>query len=481
MPSRAADTVTRGLDHPTSAWSRRLASVAALLIVLVTAALLPVAARPVGMIAALLPVFATIGIVTMTLTAILLYVRFSVVGDLGLAGLSAAYAYAAVLIVLHMVSFASGLANPTQVESARQGTVWLWTLWHFGFPLLVLASMVTTPSTDLNDGVVRAGRGHRLGLAWVVLAPLGGLVLGAVTTFNDGWLPPLTDDDPGATLRPSLAGSMVVLINTASLIGCIWRTRLRDQLSLWLAVALVAGLADTLLTLAGAARFSIGWYAARVQSVISATVVLSVLLWEFATLYRRLIESNRALVELALRDALTGAYNRGHFMEQLPREFRRACREGTALSLLMIDVDHFKQYNDSAGHPSGDRVLAALVSAFNRVLQRPGDSVSRYGGEEFAVVLPSTDAAAAACVARTLLTAVRGLALPRDDIYGPIVTISIGSATVGPYSEAEVTSDDLINRADDALYRAKRSGRDRIVAYEAVDALLIRREGEARD
>lgn len=470
-----------GLDQAASARSRTLASLAALLIVAVTAALLPVASHPVGMAGALPPVFATVSIVTMSLTALLLFARFRVTGDLGLAGLAAAYAYAAVMIALHLASQPGVLADPPPLGVTRQGTVWLWTLWHAGFPLLVLAALARPPAADSLAGADHEPDRHRIGLAWLAAAPLAGIALAALATIDGGRLPPLTDADPEATLRLSAVAALVVLASLAALGRCVWRTRLRDPLSLWLAVALAAGLADTLLTLAGAVRHSVGWYAARVQSLMTATVVLGVLMWEFVALYRRLVDSNRALVERALRDALTGAYNRGHFMEQLPREFRRASREGTALSLLMIDVDHFKHYNDSAGHPAGDRALVELVRTFTRIVQRPGDAVSRYGGEEFAVVLPNTDAAGALCVANSLRAAVRALGLPRGDAYGPIVTVSIGVATVRPQRDDGLAPEDLIDRADDALYRAKHGGRDRIVVHESADALLARREVETPD
>lgn len=461
--------------RPVTRASRAAAALALLAILLITALAVPVESQPIGLIPALQPIFATIGIVTQTLIAWLLLVQFRVTRDAAFAGLAGAYLFAVVLIALHLASFPGVFADPPPLGATRQGTVWLWTLWHGGFPLLVASALL------LRRPAAGPALRTAAGLVMPIAAPLLALLLGALATVGGGVLPPLVADDPDATRGPSAAAVIVVLLNGSAMAVCVTVTGLRDRLSLWLAVTLVAGLADTLLTRSGTMRFSIGWYAAQVQGVIMASMVLGVLIRELASLCRRLIDSHRALEERSVRDPLTGAFNRGYFIEQFPREFRRASREGTPLSLLMVDVDYFKRFNDSAGHLAGDRALIALVEVFIRTVQRPADAVSRYGGEEFAVVLPNTPEAGALRVAGLLLDAVRAQALPRSDEFGPAVTVSIGIATMRPSRDDGMTPDDLIEHADDALYRAKHRGRDRIEMHESADALLARREAAADD
>jgi diguanylate cyclase (GGDEF)-like protein len=132
------------------------------------------------------------------------------------------------------------------------------------------------------------------------------------------------------------------------------------------------------------------------------------------------------------------------------------------VSLLMLDVDNFKAYNDTYGHPAGDACLCRMAEAFGAVMQRPGDLTARYGGEEFAAILPWTDEAGAMVVAEAVLVAIRDLGIPHSRVRSGVVTASIGVATsVGPPADTRQT---LIDRADRALYAAKAGGRDRVAA-----------------
>jgi len=162
----------------------------------------------------------------------------------------------------------------------------------------------------------------------------------------------------------------------------------------------------------------------------------------------------------SMRDALTGLYNRRCFDEVLEREVRRCKRHGRPLVLLMIDVDHFKQYNDVYGHEAGDAVLAALGSHLPRAV-RAEDIVCRYGGEELAIIMPDADPEATIARARALCALVKTIAVfSRSTVLHP-VTISVGMAALEiDAAEAE----DLTRAADRALYRAKAEGRDRVVA-----------------
>ena len=173
-------------------------------------------------------------------------------------------------------------------------------------------------------------------------------------------------------------------------------------------------------------------------------------------------EANRRLEALSYQDALTGASNRRAFDLAVNTEWRRATRSKLPLSLLMIDIDHFKTYNDTYGHPAGDRALAAVAGALGGVIRRAGDTLARYGGEEFAALLPATDHAGATAIAERMRTAVEALRIPHSGAAGGYATASIGYATV--QARDAVSSDVLIDAADAALYQSKRGGRNRITA-----------------
>ena len=170
------------------------------------------------------------------------------------------------------------------------------------------------------------------------------------------------------------------------------------------------------------------------------------------------------LRQVALIDGLTGLYNRRHLDEVLATESRRAARSGP-LSVLMLDVDHFKRFNDRYGHGAGDECLRRVGAALRATLNRPGDLVARYGGEEFVCVMPETEPSGALSVAQMLEERVRQLQIPHaDSTTASVVTVSIGVATTDSSFMGEVAQ--LLTLADEALYRAKRAGRGRVQGGE---------------
>lgn len=179
--------------------------------------------------------------------------------------------------------------------------------------------------------------------------------------------------------------------------------------------------------------------------------------------------AERHLAELAATDELTGLANRRTFTEQLEREWRRAGRGGQPLSLLFIDADRFKPFNDLYGHVAGDHCLRSLADVVGAAVRRPGDLVARYGGEEFVLLLPGTDAAGARSVADKVRAAIAALAIAHagNDPFG-VVTASVGVATE-LRAGADRDPETLIAGADRALYAAKAAGRNcvRLYAEEA--------------
>jgi diguanylate cyclase (GGDEF)-like protein len=166
------------------------------------------------------------------------------------------------------------------------------------------------------------------------------------------------------------------------------------------------------------------------------------------------------LRQMVFIDGLTGVANRRCFDERLGTEWRRAARSVSPLALLMLDVDHFKRYNDHYGHQAGDECLRRVASAIRASLLRPGDLVARYGGEEFACILPGTDFDGALAVGSGIEQRVRGLQIEHaNSDVADVVTISIGVATGLPEPEADAGR--LLALADAQLYRAKHSGRGR--------------------
>ena len=221
-----------------------------------------------------------------------------------------------------------------------------------------------------------------------------------------------------------------------------------------------------------------GW---RQQALLTAAVVGALLLgiavigWQLLLDIRRrtraeaslvaaredLMRVNQKLEALAAQDQLTGLANRRCFDETLNMECRRAGRQGTPLSLLLIDIDYFKGFNDTYGHVEGDACLQAVSRCLVQYAKRPGDLVARYGGEELAIILPDTDLPGALVVAEVVRERIEALAIRHSASSFGHVTVSVGAAAAkGPHTVGSERR--LIEAADGALYRAKAAGRNRV-------------------
>lgn len=182
---------------------------------------------------------------------------------------------------------------------------------------------------------------------------------------------------------------------------------------------------------------------------------------ELLILTRQLAEANRELERLATSDALTGVANRRFFNQFLEIEWRQAVRTPHLHSVIMIDIDCFKAFNDTYGHQAGDECLKAVASALHQVIKRPMDLLARYGGEEFIVVLPDTGSEGALLLAEQMRQTVASLGIRHEaSTAAATITVSIGVATTLP--QQSITPEALIAEADRALYRAKDEGRNRI-------------------
>jgi two-component system, cell cycle response regulator len=169
---------------------------------------------------------------------------------------------------------------------------------------------------------------------------------------------------------------------------------------------------------------------------------------------------------MSITDALTGAYNRRYLMEQLPREFERCRRYAYPLSVLMCDIDHFKQINDARGHAAGDDVLQQFAARVQKSIRSNSDWVARYGGEEFLIVLPETDSLGGVAVAEKIRTLIS--AMPFATRAGDaVVTASFGVASTGPTGpDISLKVETMIRSADESLYRSKQEGRNRTSGCE---------------
>ncbi len=201
------------------------------------------------------------------------------------------------------------------------------------------------------------------------------------------------------------------------------------------------------------------WPAATIGDAQSIASELSTAM-AHSFLYQELLTTNQELQKLALSDGLTSLANRRRFDKYIEDEWQRLAREQQPLSLVLCDIDHFKLFNDTFGHPAGDRCLIHIARALLKVPQRPADLVARYGGEEFAIVLPNTDTRGAWRIAQSIHENIQALRITHPlSSTGAYVTVTMGVSTIIPGRDN--TTQTLIRAADIALYYAKQQGRNR--------------------
>jgi diguanylate cyclase (GGDEF)-like protein len=208
------------------------------------------------------------------------------------------------------------------------------------------------------------------------------------------------------------------------------------------------------------------WVLAAGALVLAVAIWIARRFYRFNWLLRRQLEENRRLQDelraLTITDPLTGLHNRRHFDSACAAEWERARRDHRPLTVLFIDVDFFKSYNDHYGHRTGDDCLALVGKAVGQSLQRPADLAARYGGDEFVVLLPATGTEGGLDVARRVLAAIGALDIQHSASPFARVTSSIGVAELVPGPSH--TSQELLERADRALYAAKQAGRNGVMA-----------------
>ena len=394
-------------------------------------------------------------------TALLLLVQARAVGSLPIAVLGAGYAYAAATMVPYALLYDGmfpGFAAAIGANPNAHG--YLWFSWHVGL-LGALLAYQWLRLAERSDPGARV-RGRRV---------IGGLLLGyIVLTPLAIWLPSFPPTSLDGHWTPVLATFMapvVVLLAGASVIEVI-RSRGRvNVLDAWMGIVAFGVIVEMYLVTIGVQRFTAAWYLSRFAVLAAVTAVLAVLLVQAARVYAELIERAEVLEGEAHTDILTGLPNRRRFDEEFARAFGSAIRRSSPIGVAIIDIDHFKNYNDAFGHQAGDVALRSIADAIGESVERSGDFAARYGGEEFVVILEDTTLAGAAGVGERIRSAVLEAGIPSPN--GGLLSVSVGVAARLPGS----TGDALLRQADAALYDAKNAGRNRVCTWRSPESAPI--------
>ena len=427
---------------------------------------------PVPDVPAFLPVIVVSTFLVDGLTAYLLVVHFFIFRQPTIGIVAAAYGFAACSGLLMLTAFPGVFTAGGLVQASSQGAVWIAAFWHIGFPLFILTAVALY--AWLGDKAIEKERMASSVFACCTVPILLAAALNWLALRHTDLLPPLmSGSGANAGIDMSIA-NLLWTVNALAIAALIAITRLRSVFFLWLTVSVFAEFIEVALFLTSTTQYTLGWYAAFTGRMVSSVVLLAALLWEAHQLYPLLAAANEELYWASVKDGLTGLFNRRYFMTQLEAELARAHRLDQPVSLLMGDVDLFKQCNDRYGHQCGDAVLTSVAEVFLHHAHRPGDFAVRYGGEEVALVLVGALREGAFEIAEQIRSQVAELRF-RDQTKPCApegITVSIGVATAEPGSNG--SAEKLIAAADRALYQAKQFGRNRVCIGH--DAALKGRE-----
>ncbi|MCU7553318.1 GGDEF domain-containing protein [Alteromonas sp. ASW11-19] len=403
---------------------------------------------------AFLGAYGTAVVMLETFSAILLFAQFRKTGHLTFGLLAMAYLWVALIAPFQVALLAGAFNDVAMIATSPSTAAWLWTFWHLGFPIFIALAMLLNGRAP----VVISEFG-----SWSALLLGGTLVLAflAIVPTLFGWFefPSLLQDTTAfsATLLDVIGPLNIGLCLTALAIIVI-KGRFNTGIYAWLVIALLAATCEGMVAIYSGSRFSLGWYAARILSLISSSAVFFALLVETIQLYHKIMQQNETLYELASTDSLSGLANRRAFDLRLNEELRRSKRSKSPLSLILLDVDNFKQFNDRHGHNNGDHCIRHIGKTLTTTLSRETDFPARVGGEEFAVVLPGSDSNDAQTIAERIRHRIAETSVQLDDGSDVYVSASIGVTTVVPKSRTR--SSTLLKQADKALYAAKAAGKN---------------------
>ena len=410
------------------------------------------------------PLFAmlqTATIAAAAVTAFLLLLQARAVGSLPTAVLGAGFAYASATMLPYAFLYPGTFPGfGTAIGASPVAYQYLWMLSQIGLVVTLLAYQWLRLG-ERSDPAGRP-RGRRviagLALAYIVLTPAAIWI---------GGLPPTIEDGHWSPFFIQFMVPLGTVLAGASVVETIRSRSRANALDIWISIVAFAIIIQTYLAVAGVSRFTIGWYASRAVVLFATCAVLGLLLVQAARAYADLIQRAEVLLGEAHTDTLTGLANRRRFDEEFARAFGSAIRRSSPISVAIIDIDHFKNYNDTFGHQAGDEALRSIAEAIAESVERSGDFAARYGGEEFVVILEDTTLGGAAGVGERIRNAVLdvGLAAPG----GGLLSVSVGVAARLPGGSGE----ELLRQADAALYAAKNAGRNRVASWRSAEGAPI--------
>lgn len=382
-------------------------------------------------------------------TAFLLYSQSKLDLDSGVSLLASGYLWISFLALARTL-FLPGIIFSVQFfHENTQVSAWLWTIWHLLFPLCIIVYCL------INLGKVSCS--YRFS-QWVFRSvPLILPVLILSLIHGQDFLPTLIMNGNYCTLYLDY---FILALAGFSFILLIFSKRENNRQDLWLILAITVHGLDIFYGIMGSSRYSIGWYLAMMSSVISSSVILSIFIYEIFSIAQSKSQENIYLKNMSEMDPLTGIANRRKFNVMFEGLWQLSRQQQKPICLILVDIDHFKSYNDSFGHPSGDLCLIKIARALSIIPKRQTDFTTRMGGEEFAILLYGMPEEMGRQVAEESRKSVENLRIPHSAPSFSHVTISVGYGAM--IADTTSSPEEFFNKVDQALFKAKSEGRNRV-------------------
>jgi diguanylate cyclase (GGDEF)-like protein len=398
-------------------------------VVIASASVVPFAGHVVGPTGSFVPAMLAVVLCFDLMSTYLLITNFLDTGELRMVLMAGAYLWSMVLLSGYALAFPGVISSVPPFGAVHSTAPWLYVGWHVGFPALLAIAWAPLPVSVQRSvpSALRRARCWRVTGSVVVVATLVVVLCGRFARDM-----PTLIQGGNTSLMTRVTAPFALPIVAGSLLIAWWGLQDRPGPERWATTAILICFCDLILTYFSESRYSVGWYLGRTLTMAGAGVVLFAMFRSFRHL--------KAEAEVnAATDALTGLPNRRTLAAKLARELSRARRVGAPLSVLLLDLDGFKELNDVHGHAAGDQALRAAATAWSAQL-RPNDLLCRTGGDEFAIVLPDTTEEWSGTLAVRLKA-----------ITPEYTGVSIGVATWNGTADA----DELLACADREMYRSK--------------------------
>lgn len=394
-------------------------------------------------------------VVAQLMTAYLLFSQLFQQRSPAIALIAAAFLFTVIFYNVPIFWLGAKIVHPTSLLQSTRAHAWLGVFAHAGFPLFFLAYALFDRTLEHIKLSVHRAIALAAGIFVAVFALI--IVLGLFAIAFEAPLSALFGLD-GSKPYVAISVSLTVFaIGLVSLGAFVAATRLHTLTQLWLALALLAALLDVgALGLVHGARFTVGWTLAQVFGLIACVAIPLLYVFEFHWIYERLHVFGEAVRHQALVDEMTGVGNKRQFYLAVDLEWRRAMRTGQPVSVILVDVDHLRDYEESSGIIEVEDVLRKVAIALQKLLRRAGDVVARIEDGEFALVLADVDAGKAIDFARTLASEIERLQIPHPAIAGPgIVSVTTAATTTVPAMGRPVS--EFVDAARAALDSAQKN------------------------